>query len=254
MHLPDFNVTDRVALLTGSGRGIGLALAKALAAGGAAVVIQDIDKDVAQAEADAINTAGGRAKALGGDLADPAMPEQLAKEAIAAFGQIDILINNGSIQSKAQFFDYPIDTMRRELEANVLAPTRLCQLLMPAMVERKWGRVINFSSIQGIKGNDHMPAYAMSRASLENLTKGLARKFTREGVTVNCIAPGWYDNTHRNENQANSPEDIAKMGKWLPSGRLGQPEDCAGMCVLLCSRAGEYITGQILFVDGGMSL
>ncbi|MGC4030355.1 MAG: SDR family oxidoreductase [Tepidisphaeraceae bacterium] len=253
MQLPDFCTSGRTALITGAARGIGLAMAEALAAGGAIVGIQDIDSAVAREAADRINAAGGRAVAFGGDLADVAMPDRLAAEAVAAMGQVDILINNGSIQSQVSFAEQDLNRVRTEFEANIVAPMRLCQLLIPPMAERRWGRVINLGSIQGIRGNAHMAAYAISRAAMTNLTIGLAKKYGKQGVTVNCIAPGWY-NTYRNEWDLKDEETKRDRGKWLPLGRLGEPQDCAGMCVLLCSRAGEYITGQTLYVDGGMSV
>lgn len=251
MAFPDFTVTGRTALITGSARGIGLAMAKTLAAGGAAVAIQDIDYDVALSEAAAIRDAGGRAVGLGGDLTDLSLPDRLVEQTVAELGPISILINNGSIQHYGNFFDHPIERMRQELDANILAATRLCQLVIPAMQQAKWGRVINFSSIQAKNGNPSAPSYAMSRAAMENLTRGLGRRFARDGITVNCISPGWFD-TYRNRNDLTSEEVKIDRGRHVPIGRLGKPEDCAGLCLLLCSRAGEYITGQVINVDGGM--
>lgn len=253
MQLPDFSVQGRVALITGAGRGIGLGIAKALAASGAAVAVQDIDEDVARAESDAINAAGGRAVALGGDIADLSLSEKLIEQTIEKLGGLDILINNASIQHFKPFLEHPLDEMRRQLDANVLAPTKLCQLAIPHMQAKKWGRIINFSSIQAKKGNSHAPAYAMSRASMENLTMGLAKEFGREGITVNCIAPGWYD-TYRNRHDFKTPEEKEKRSNWMPIPRLGAAGDCAGITILLCSKAGEYITGQTIYVDGGMSI
>ena len=253
MQLPDFAVTGRRVLITGAGRGIGLGIGRALAAGGAAIAIQDIDLAVAQSETAAIEQAGGRAIALGGDMTDLSLPERLVEQTVEQLGGIDILINNASIQMSKSFLEYPLDEMQRQLNANVLAATRLCQLVLPGMQERKWGRIINLSSIQARKGNSVAPAYAMSRAAMENLTKGLASKFGRDGITVNCIAPGWFD-TYRNEHTFKSEQDKVESAKWLPIPRIGQPEDCAGLALLLCSRAGEYITGQAIYVDGGMSV
>ena len=252
MRFPDFGVQGRRVLLTGSGRGIGLAIAQALAAGGASVAIQDIDETVATAEADAINAAGGQAVGLGGDLADLSLPERLIEQTTAAFGGVDVLINNASIQKQAKFHEHTVEAMRRQLDVNILAATRLCQLVLPAMQERRWGRIINFSSIQAKGGNPGMPAYAMSRAAMENLTRGLGRRFARDGVTVNCVAPGWF-NTFRNREQFPDDEALQNAGKHVPAGRVGRADDCNGVVALLCSAAGEYITGQTIHVDGGMS-
>lgn len=253
MQLPDFSVKGRVALFTGAGRGIGLAIARALAAGGAAVAIQDIDRDVAQGEVDGINAAGGRAIALGGDLTDVSLAEALVEQVTQGLGAIDILVNNGSTQHWDEFTNHSVERMRRELESNVLMPTRLCQLLLPAMKQRKWGRVINFSSIQEKSGNTSLPAYAMSRAAMTNLTRGLAREYGRDGITVNCIAPGWID-TQRTADGFKDEQDKLEKGRRLPGGRIGRPDDFPGLGLLLCSRAGDYINGQTIFVDGGMSI
>lgn len=252
MQLPDFSVTGRRVLLTGSGRGIGLAIAQSLAAGGAMVAIQDIDETVAKAEADAINAAGGKAVGLGGDLADLSLPEKLIEQMTAAFGGIDVLVNNASIQTQAKFHEHSVEDMRRQLDVNILAATHLCQLVLPQMQERRWGRIINFSSIQAKGGNPGMPAYAMSRAAMENLTRGLGRRFARDGVTVNCVAPGWF-NTFRNREQFPDDKALQDAGKHVPAGRIGRADDCNGVVILLCSAAGEYITGQTIHVDGGMS-
>lgn len=253
MQLPDFSVQDRCALITGSGRGIGLAIARALAAAGAAVALQDIDRDVAQAEADAINAAGGRAIALGGDITDLTLPDRLITQTLEGLGGIDILINNASIQRFMPFLEHSLEEMRQQLDANVLVPTRLCQLAIPHMQQKRWGRIINLSSIQAKKGNATAPAYAISRAAMENLTLGLAARYGRDGITVNGIAPGWFD-TYRNRPHLGTEEEIAEQAKRLPIPRIGKPEDCAGVALLLCSRAGEYITGQTIYVDGGMSI
>ncbi len=253
MQLPDFSVKDRRALVTGAARGIGLAMAQTLVHYGAAVAIQDIDLDAAQREAGAISDAKLRAVAVGGDLSDPASIDRIHSDAVERLGgPIDILLNNGSIQIPTPFLDIQADAMRREYEANVIAPTRLCQRVLPAMIAAKWGRIINLGSIQGLGGGESMASYAMTRASLGNLTRSLAKKYARHGITVNCIAPGWFD-TYRNRGNFKDEADKIARGKHVAVGRIGEPVDCAGMCLLLCSAAGEYITGQTLLIDGGLS-
>ncbi len=251
MKLPDFSVKNRVALITGAGRGIGLAMAQVLAAAGAAVAIQDIDLDVARAEADAINTAGGKAIALGGDATDVSLADRLVKDVGEQLGPTTILINNAGVQRYADFLDYPIDEMARQLNCNILFATRLCQLLVPQMIDSSWGRIINLGSIQGNKGNLNMPAYAMSKSAISTFTRALGRRYAQNGITANCIAPGYFY-TARNMGNFPNPGDLEREGKHVPVGRIGQPEDCAGITLLLCSQAGEYITGQTIYVDGGM--
>ena len=259
MQSPDFNVAGRVALFTGAGRGIGLAMARALAAGGGAVAIQDIDADVARAEADKINAdaaataAGGRAIGLGGDLTDVTLPERLVDQTTAAFGPISILVNNGSIQFASKFAEHTLEQMQQVFAANLIAATRLCQLVVPAMQEAKWGRFVNMGSIQGKGSSLWMAPYAMTRAAMPNLTQGLAKSYAKDGITANCIAPGWFD-TWRNRGDLKDGKTVEERGRHLPVGRLGRPDDCSGLFLLLCSRAGEYITGQTIYVDGGMGL
>lgn len=252
MKLPDFSVNDRVAILTGAGRGIGLGIAQGLAAAGAAVAIQDIELSVAESAAEEINRAGGRAIALGGDATDVRLADELVAQTVESLGHLHILINNASVQRVDKFLETPIEEMVRQLNCNVLFATRMCQLSIPHMQRAEWGRVINIGSIQGRGGNPDMPAYSMSKAAIANLTLGLARKYGREGITVNCISPGWYI-TLRNADQFPPGTDPNERAKGIPIPRLGTNEDCAGVAVLLCSRAGEYITGQNIYVDGGMS-
>ena len=253
MKLPDFSCNGRVALVTGAARGIGLATARALAAAGAAVAIHDIDGDLASTEAAAINAAGGRAIGISGDATDVRSAETLVTRAAAELGEISILINNASVQKWDNFVDVTIEEMSRQLNANVLFVTRLCQLVVPAMQTAGWGRIINLGSIQGRVGNAHMPIYAMSKAAMENLTSGLARALARHAITVNCVAPGWFI-THRTQPSFKDEEAVKRNAKQIPLQRIGDPEDCDGIMLLLCSEAGEYITGQTIRVDGGMSI
>ncbi len=227
-------------------------MARALAASGAAVAIQDIALDLAQREADAIVAECGRAIALGGDATDLSIAEKLVNDTLAQLGPIDILINNAGVQQGARFADVPVEDMIRQINCNMLLPFRLAQLTVPSMAERKWGRVINVSSIQARRGNGGMTIYAMTKAAIDNFTKGLMHAYRGTGITVNAIAPGWFV-THRNERDFPTPEEIENKGKWMPVGRVGYPDDCAGLTVLLCSQAGEYISGQVICVDGGMS-
>jgi NAD(P)-dependent dehydrogenase (short-subunit alcohol dehydrogenase family) len=227
-------------------------MARALAAQGCAVAIQDIELDVAKAQADRIAQDGGRAIALGGDIGNLDGLPGLVDATIGQLGGIHILINNAAIQHEKDWLDETPDGLLRVWRANVIAPLRLCQLCVPAFRAQRWGRIVNVGSIQQRGGNAHMLPYAMSKAALENMTKALGRSLAKEGITANLIAPGYF-NTWRNREAFQTPEDVARAGKFVPLGRAGEPEDAGGLAVLLCSDAGAYITGQSIFLDGGMS-
>jgi NAD(P)-dependent dehydrogenase (short-subunit alcohol dehydrogenase family) len=254
MGRTEFKLDGRVALLTGAGRGIGLAIAQALAEAGCAVAIQDIDEQVAKREADAIASAGGRAIALGGDITDAALAPRLVGDAVRQLGgaDVDILVNNASIQSGEHWSKLDLATFQRTLLANLYTPIALCQQVAPAMRAKRWGRILNIGSIQQKTSNETMHAYALSKIALEGMTAALSRDLARDGVTVNNLAPGYFQ-TVRNP-QLDSEQGRREAGSKIPVGRIGYPEDAAGAALLLCSDAGQYITGQTLYVDGGMSV
>jgi len=243
----------RVALITGAGRGIGLAMARALAGAGCAVAIQDIDLPVAQTEAERINAAGGRAIALGGDVLDLNLPQRAVSEVVAKLGGLHVLINNAAIQQPRHWLESSAEEMERQLRADLVAPILFCQQVVPIFRRQQWGRIINMGSIQQQKGNPTMLAYSLSKAALEKMTTALARDLGAGQITVNLIAPGWT-HTYRTEKDFTSDQDKLEKGKGAaPLGRVGEPTDFEGIVLLLCSDAGAYITGQSIYVDGGMS-
>ena len=215
--------------------------------------IQDIELDVAQAAADDINADGGRAIALGGDVTDLSLPARLVSQTVEQLGNLHVLVNNASIQKEISWLEVPVDDIERELRANFISPILLCREALPHMQKQNFGRILNIGSIQGLGGNPSMLPYSMSKAALVNMTKALARQLAGAGITVNLLAPGYF-NTYRNREQFQSPEDEVERAKGaVPAGRIGHPEDCGGVALLLCSPAGSYITGQTIYVDGGMS-
>jgi glucose 1-dehydrogenase len=253
MQGPNFRLDKRVALVTGAGRGIGLGIAKALAAVGCAVAIQDIAVEVAAAEASAIERAGGKAIALGGDIADLSLPARAVDEVVRHLGGLHILVNNASIQQAKDYLDLKADEIERIFRADAASPILFCQSAVPIFQRQKWGRILNIGSIQGLRSNPAMLPYAMAKLAMANMTTSLARRHAGEGITVNLIAPGWF-NTYRNQADFPNPGDLEEKGKHIPMGRIGEPSDAAGAAVLLCSDAGAYITGQTLYIDGGMSV
>lgn len=249
----NFRVDGKIALITGAGRGIGLAMAKALASAGAAVALQDIDRDVAMREAEAIRVAGGKAIALGGDVCDPELPAALIGQTVSELGGLHILINNAAIQVGRPWLEVPLAELEQQFRADLIAPIRLCQVAVPIFKAQQFGRIINIGSIQQQSGNPMMLAYSLSKAALVRLTIALARDLAKDQITVNLIAPGWVNNTHRNRMDLRTAEDVKRRGRNVPMGHLSEPADHEGIALLLCSEAGSYITGQSIYVDGGMS-
>lgn len=249
----EFRLDDKVALVTGAGRGIGLSMARVLASAGAAVAIQDIEPDVARVEVDKINVQGGRAFALGGDLTDLESPARMVDAVKQHFGPPSILINNASIQVEKKYPEQSVEEIRRQFDCNLLAPLLLARLVVPAMKTTRWGRIINVGSIQQRRGNPQMLPYSATKAALVNFTTGLAADLASHGITVNLIAPGWF-NTFRNRRRLPDAEAVNNAGKNIPMQRLGQPADCDGVTLLLCSDHAAYITGQSIHVCGGMSV
>jgi NAD(P)-dependent dehydrogenase (short-subunit alcohol dehydrogenase family) len=253
MEPPNFRMNGRAALITGAGRGIGLAIARALAAAGCAVAIQDVEFDIAQAEVERLCAGGAKAVALGGDLADLAFAARVTAEAVAALGGLHVLVNNGSIQATKHWTTVTPEDAERQHRANVVTPLLLCQHVAPIFKNQKWGRIVNIGSVQQRSGNPEMLPYSMSKAALAHLTTALAKDLARDGITVNTIAPGYY-NTFRNRDALGTEEQRRKAGeRHIPLGRVGEPDDVAGTALLLCSDAGAYLTGQTIYVDGGIT-
>jgi glucose 1-dehydrogenase len=241
----------KVALITGAARGIGLAIAQALAARGCAVAIQDIDLTETRKQVQELKSKGHRALSLGGDISDMSLPAQLMQSTNTEFAGLHILINNAGIQNSQPWQNVTIEQFDRTFHANVAAPMLLSQLAAPIFIKQKWGRIINIGSGQHLSGNPRMLDYAMSKAAMANMTQALARDLGPHNITVNNIAPGYFD-TLRNERNFPTEADKQRSAQGIPLKRLGEPEDAAGLAVYLCSDAGSYITGQNILVDGGL--
>ena len=254
IDVPDFRLDGRVALVTGAARGIGWAIVSALMSAGCAVAIQDLDQSEAKKRARELNETGStaHAMALGGNIENPALAEKLVAQTIKSLGGLHILVNNASVQSRQRWTELSVKEFDRTFHANVATPMRLCAAAEPIFRKQRWGRILNIGSIQQRSGNENMLAYAMSKVALENMTIALARDLMPFGVTVNMIAPGYF-NTLRNP-KLHSSAGRRKAGAKIPAGRVGEPGDVAGAALMLCSPAADYITGQTLFVDGGLSV
>lgn len=253
--LKAFDLTGRTALVTGARREIGRAISLGLAGLGAQLAVHHAGTAEERADADRvvqeIESAGGKAQAFGADFANEDGPKRLASAVLAAFGEIDILVLNASIELVENYQSVDHERFNRQITVNLRSSLDLLQALVPPMAERGWGRVVSIGSIQQALPHSGMIVYAGTKAAQENFMRNLANQYGDRGVTFNTLAPGVIltaRNRHSLEQRA------AEVAERIPLKRLGRPDDLAGATMLLCSDAGSYITGACLFVDGGRSI
>ena len=247
-----FDLAGHVALVTGASSGVGREIALALAEAGAAVLLvarREIELADSQRE---IESGGGRAATLAGDLADRAELRNVCRRAESFFGTPDIVVNAAGINRRKPIFDVSDDDWDATIAINLAAPFFLCQALAPAMIEKGWGRIINIASLQSQRAFPMGAAYGASKGGIAQLTRAQAEAWSRHGVNANAIAPGFFP-TALTEPVVNDPERWQKMAESTFTKRNGELRDLRGTAVFLASRASDYVTGQTIFVDGGFS-
>jgi NAD(P)-dependent dehydrogenase (short-subunit alcohol dehydrogenase family) len=241
---------DRIALVTGAASGIGAATARRFAREGATVAINDAKLEGLDAVAGEIRAAGAKALVLPGDVTKKADCERIVQDVTRTFGRLDILINNAGINRDAMAAKMTEEQWDAVLSVNLKGTFLCAQAAFPGMRERAWGRVVNTSSI-GALGNIGQANYAASKAGVIGLTKTLALEYAKYGVTVNAIAPGPVMTAML----AGVPEAIReRIIAQVPVGRIASPDEIAGVHVFLASEDAAFITGQVIFADGGMSV
>lgn len=248
--MPQFE--DKIAVVTGASRGIGRAIALELAGGGATVVVNyQKNAEAAEEVVQQIITAGGKASAFGADVGQEDGANGLIKYATDTYGKIDVLVNNAGMTRdnvimlmSAEDFDSVIQTNLRS--------TWLCsKAAVRAMMRKRYGRIVNITSISGIMGNGGQTNYSASKAGIIGLTKSLAREVAARSITVNAVAPGFV----MTDLTSNLPEDVLKkLNENIPLGRWGSVEDVAHATAFLASDAASYVTGHVLVVDGGLAM
>jgi 3-oxoacyl-[acyl-carrier protein] reductase len=240
---------NRIALVTGASRGIGAAIAKRLAAEGATVVAAartaaDLERVVSE-----IREAGGSAAAAVLDLSDPASIEAAAKAAIAAHGEVHVLVNNAGVTDDNLILRMSREAWDRVLSTNLTGVFLLTQAIVKSMIRKRYGRIVNVTSVVALMGNAGQANYAASKAGLIGLTKTVARELASRNVTCNAVAPGFIA-TAMTEKMTD--EARAKLTGEIPLERLGTPEDVAAAVAYLASEEASYVTGTVLNVSGGL--
>ncbi len=250
-----FDLTGKVAVITGSSRGIGRAIAEAMAARGARVVISSRKQDACEAVAAAINAAHpGAATAIAASISSKPALEDLVARTQAEVGPIDILVcNAASNPYYGPMTGISDDQFRKILDNNVLSNHWLIQLCLPGMIERRDGAIVVISSIGGLRGSATLGAYAVSKAADLALVRNLAVEVGQHNIRANAIAPGLI-RTDFAKALWDNPEAQARFSKEHPMRRIGEPVEIAGAAVFLASSAGSYVNGQTIVVDGGSTI
>jgi 3-oxoacyl-[acyl-carrier protein] reductase len=243
----EIDLTGRTALVTGSTRGIGRAIAETLAGCGARVAVVGRDLERSQAVAAEL---GGEAKGFAADVSDIASVVKLVSDVESAFGGVDILVNNAGLTRDNLMMRIKDDDWNAVLDTNLRGAFAATRAATRGMMKRRWGRVINITSIVGITGNKGQVNYAASKAGLIGFTKSVAKELGSRNILANAIAPGFIET---DMTAAMTPEARAGMAGQIPLERLGSPMDVAGAVAFLASDLASYITGQVLVVDGGIT-
>ena len=245
-------LTGKIALVTGASRGIGAQIAKSLAECGAAVIINyNGSADKAQAVADEIYSAGGKAEIYPCNVADFAACGEMIQAIVKKHGRLDILVNNAGITKDGLLMKMSEEEFDQVISVNLKGAFQTIRHASRYFLKQRSGKIINISSVSGILGNAGQANYASSKAGMIGLTKSVARELASRGITVNAIAPGMIAT---DMTDAMTQEAREKMTEAIPLGRMGTPEDVANMAVFLASPKSDYITGQVFAVDGGMAM
>lgn len=242
------SLAGKVALVTGSGRNIGRATVLELAGRGADVVVNArSNRAEAEAVAREAQGLGVKAIALVADVADQAQVDRMVSEAVAHLGPIDILVNNAGLRKVASIVELSVEEWREVVGVNMDGPFYLCKAVVPGMIERGWGRIINVSGLNAFKGRADWAHVCASKMGALGLTRGLAVELAPHGILVNHIVPGAFDTSRDGPQTPLRAQRVA----GIPLGRLGLPEEVAKACAFLASDEASFITGQTIHVNGG---
>ena len=248
-----FDLSGKIALVTGAYRGLGFAIAQGLARAGATVVLNGRRPDELAAAAKTLTDAGHRATTSVFDVTDGAAVRSALGAIIALHGQLDILVNNAGIQRRNRLVDFTQQDWDDIIATNLTAPFLVSQAALPGMIARRSGKIIHIASLMSELARPTVVPYTAAKGGVRQLTRGMAVELAPHNIQVNAIAPGYFA-TEMNRALIDNAEFNAWVCKRTPAGRWGQPEEIAGLAVFLASAAADYMTGQLLVMDGGMSV
>ena len=250
----DFNIKGKVAVITGASRGIGQAIAETYVRAGAKVVISSRKQDALDLIAASIRADGGEVLPVAAHNGDKAALQALAQAAIDAYGKVDILVNNAATNPHfGPLLDAEDSLWQKTIEVNLMGNVWLTQAVVPLMREHGGGKIINIASVNGLRPGAMQGIYSLTKAALINLTQTLAMELAGDGIYVNAIAPGLIRTQFARviwENEQIADPIIART----PLGRVGEPQDIAGIALFLASSASDYATGQTFVIDGGLTI
>jgi 2-dehydro-3-deoxy-D-gluconate 5-dehydrogenase len=249
-----FDLSGRVAIVTGGNGGIGLGMARGLAAAGASVVVAARDKDKSRAAVSELEGGGARALAVEVDVTREDSCRALVQQTLDRLGRLDILVNNAGTNVRKQPEEYRLEEWHMILETNLTSAFMCCQAAYPAMRQAGGGKIINIGSMMSIFGASFTSAYAATKGGIVQLSRALACAWAKDNIQVNAVLPGWIDTALTVQGR----RDIAGLEERVvartPAGRWGVPDDFAGIAVWLASPASDFVTGAAIPVDGGYSV
>ena len=251
MNFSDFSLNTKVALVTGGSSGIGKMMALSLARAGAYVWIAS-SRDNADETIKEIESQGSNGAFIQADVTSTSDLEKMLSHIYSVSGKIDILVNGAGINLRTSADELTLEQWQKTIDINLTAPYQLSQLAVKKMKESGWGRIINIASLQSLRAFDNSIPYGASKGGVMQLTRALAQAYSKDGVLVNAIAPGFF-RTNLTESLYQDSKKIKDLAGKTMMNRNGEEKDIFGISVFLCSDANSYITGQTIFLDGGFS-
>ena len=251
MNLSDFSLENKVALITGGTSGLGKMMALALAKAGAFVWIVS-SRNNADETLQEIKRQGSNGSFVQVDVTSSEALEKIVSEILEQSQRIDILVNAAGINLRTSAEDLTLTDWQKTIDINLTAPFYLSQLVSDSMKKNNWGRIINIASLQSLRAFDNSIPYGASKGGIMQLTRALAQAYSKDGILVNAIAPGFF-RTNLTESLFQNPDKLKELANKTMMGRNGEEKDVFGISVFLCSEANSYVTGQTVFLDGGFS-